>query len=427
VGVALRFATALGLHVRNEDPSASGAKREVLVRVWWSLYYLERQLSIVTGRPSVIVDSCCSVPLPVPFSEQQMSENINIVDTLRRSSVVSIASSVTLGRPLSETRPMSGGNSGRLPPNFGVAEANSGSYFKAVVQLCIISQSILASLYSAGTTTRPSGDLQQDIHQIRQRIDDWVAQLPVTFNFQAPFNNVTTSDNTAFRQRTMLAFQYCSAKILLTRPCLNGLGKLDKEHKAGASPASFLRNMADVCVETAKMEVDLLPDQPQPHFLYEFGPWWILVHHLMQALAVFLLALSHSPTIHRNNMVLAGYCMKIIRWLDAMEGSQAERAHQVAVGCYDIVAARLSLPGTKMWKHSPIAVSDIRQDDAPQAMFPGYHHPTAAGMGYAPELAIPTYPGAAGDSAPFLYAPAGPFGHPNSRHLYDENFYHQLD
>jgi hypothetical protein len=425
--VALRFATALGLHVRNEDPSASGAKREVLVRVWWSLYYLERQLSIVTGRPSVIVDSCCSVPLPVPFSEQQMSENINIVDTLRRSSVASVASSVTLGRPQTATCPMSGGNSGRPSPNFGVAEANSGSYFKAVVQLCIISQSILASLYSAGTTTRTPGDLQQDIHQIRQQLDDWVAQLPVNFNFQAPFNNVTASDNITFRQRTMLAFQYCSAKILLTRLCLNGLGKSDKEHKDGASPASFVQNMAGVCVETAKMEVDLLPDQPQPHFLYEFGPWWILVHHLMQALAVFLLALSYSPTICRNNMVLAGYCIKIIRWLDAMEDSQAERAHQVAVGCYDIIAARLSLPGHRMWKENSMPVSDIRQVDAPQAIFPGYHSPTAADMGYTSELPMPAYHGAAGDSAPFFYAPNSLFVHPNNRHLYDENFYPQFD
>ncbi|KAK7177770.1 hypothetical protein PSPO01_16178, partial [Paraphaeosphaeria sporulosa] len=149
-GLALRFAIALGLHVRIEDPSASRAKREALVRVWWSLYYLERQLTIITGRP----------------------KDINIV--------------------------------------------HSGSYFRAVVQLNTISQSILTSLYSAGSTIRSLGDLQKDAVQIGTRIDDWVVKLPINLYFQAPANNVATSDKVAFRQRTMLAFQFWSAKILLT-------------------------------------------------------------------------------------------------------------------------------------------------------------------------------------------------------------------
>ncbi|KAF2447068.1 hypothetical protein P171DRAFT_409437 [Karstenula rhodostoma CBS 690.94] len=424
VGVALRFATALGLHVRNEDPSASGAKREVLVRVWWSLYYLERQLTIITGRPSVIVDSNCSVPLPVPFSEQQMSENINIVDTLRRSNVIAI-SPIARSRPFSDSRPTSGGHSDRSPPNFGLAEANSGSYFKAVVQLCVISQSILTSLYSAGTMIRSPNDLQQDIFQIGKQIDDWAASLPMNFNFQAPCNNVSTPDNTTFRQRTMLAFQFCSAKILLTRPCLNGLGKSDKEHREGSS-ASFLRRMAVACVEAAKMEVDLLPDQPQPRFVYEFGPWWIFVHHLMQALAVFLLALSYSPMVHQNNEVLAGYCTKIIRWLRAMEDSQAERAHQVATGCYDIVATRLSLSGPKMWIDTQIPVSGSRPDDAAQAAFSAYHRPTVAGISYSSELTTPAYSGIAGDSAPFLYAPDGSYDAQNNRNVYGGTYFDQL-
>ncbi|KAL5405047.1 hypothetical protein PMIN04_012442 [Paraphaeosphaeria minitans] len=425
VGVALRFATALGLHVRNEDPSASGAKREVLVRVWWSLYYLERQLNIITGRPSVIVDSCCSVPLPVPFSEQQLSENINIVDTLQRSSAIAI-SPIAHRHSFSESRPSSGGHSSNSTPNFGLADANSGSYFKAVVQLCVISQSILRSLYSAGTMVRSPSDLQQDIFQIGTRIDDWASNLPVDFNFQAAFENVATPDNSTFRQRTILAFQFCSAKILLTRPCLNGLGKTDREQKEGSS-ATFLRRMAIACIEAAKMEVDMLLDHPQPRFVYEFGPWWILVHYLMQALAVFLLALSHSSMMHQHNEVLAGYCIKIIRWLSVMEDPQAERAHQVAVGCYDIVAARLSLSSTKTWtgpQRPP--VSGIRQDCATQTGFSAYQHPTAPQTGYSYDLAMFPDSRIAGDSAAFLYAPDGWYDQKNNRNMYDGTYYNQF-
>ena len=424
--MALRFATALGLHVRNEDPSASGAKREVLVRVWWCLYYLERQLSIITGRPSVIVDSCCSVPLPVPFSEQQIADNVNIVNTSRRSSVGPALSPVAHSHPFPDTRPMSGGNNVRSPPSFGVAEANAGSYFKAVVQLCIITQSILTSLYSAGTMIRSPSDLQQDIVQIGKRIDGWAVKLPIDLNFQIPLSHVTTSDNMTFRQRTTLAFQFYSAKILLTRPCLSGLGKTEQGHKEGAVSASFTRQMAGICVDAAKIKVDLLPDQPQPRFLYDFGPWWILVHHLTQALAVFLLALSYSPAMQQDNVVLAGYCLKIIRWLHAMEDSQAERAHRVAVGCYELVANRLSLPGSRLRTSSQMPVAGISQDVAGQSSLHAFHPVVADISAYGPYLSMAAYSGMTDDSSTFPYASDGLFVPSTIGHLYDGPFFHQL-
>jgi hypothetical protein len=181
--------------------------------------------------------------------------------------------------------------------------------------------------------------------------------------------------------------------------------------------------MAIACVEAAKTEVDMLPDQPQPHFVYEFGPCWMLVHHLMQALAVLLLALSCSSTVHQNNEVLAGYCNKIIRWLRAMDDSQAERAHQVAVSCYDIVAVRLSLPSAKM-RDPPGLLSSIGQGGASQAAaLSAYQLPTGTGIDYVPEFAMPIYSGATGDSAPFLYAPNGSYDHQNDLSPYNGAYY----
>lgn len=422
VGVALRFATALGLHVRNEDPSASEAKREVLVRVWWSLYYLERQLSIITGRPSVIVDSCCSVPLPVPFSEQQIAENANLIDASRRSSLASNISLIASSHTFSSDNRL-GGDSGRSPPKIGVAEPNTASYFRAVVQMCIVTQSILTSLYSAATLIRSPGDIQQDIVRIGERIDIWAQKLPVEFNFQNPQNHVAMSNNVTFRQRTILAFQFCNAKILLTRPCLSGLGKAEKEHVEAAVSSSFSRRMAGICVDAAKMELDLLPDQPQPRFVYEFGPWWTLVHHLMQALAVFLLALSYSPATQQDNLVLADYCLKIIRWLHAMEDLQAERAHQVAIGCYEIIATRLSLPGAKMWTSSQMPDSGIAQHGAAQPALHGFH-PTITGMQYGPDSPTPAYSGMTGDSSTFSYTSEGLFIPSASGQLYNGTYLH---
>ena len=72
---ALQFAIALGLQVQNEDRTVSDLKREVLVRVLWSRYHLERQVGIMTGRPSVIVEQFCLVPLQTSLPKQHILED----------------------------------------------------------------------------------------------------------------------------------------------------------------------------------------------------------------------------------------------------------------------------------------------------------------------------------------------------------------
>ncbi|KAK7177402.1 hypothetical protein PSPO01_16553 [Paraphaeosphaeria sporulosa] len=350
--------------------------------VWWSLYCLEQQLSVITGRPSAVADSCCSVPLPSP--EHPTLENVNTVGTMLKYT--------------SAAQAPSGGHLGN-PPSFAATKNSSLSYFKAVVQMCIIKQSILTSLYSAGAMTRSLGDLQHEIIQIEQRIDDWAFRLPVDYNFHTPFDS---PDTVAFRQRTLLNFQYCSAKILLTRPCLNGSRM---ENKGRAASVSFSQRMARICVDAAKMAVGLLPDQPQPCFAYQFGPWWTLVHHLMQAFAVLLLSLSRSPSTHQDTLTLAGYCMKIINWLHAMEDPQAERAHQLASRCYGIVASQLS-PGSR-----------IGTGYEPQRRVPRFN-PNITDVSSQRDLATEA-DGISVDPAFLFYASNASFDPLDSRPLYD--------
>lgn len=328
---------ALGLHVRNEDRLASGSKREVLVRVWWSLYRLERQIGIMTGRPSMIVEQCCSVPLPAPFSEQQILENANLLDDLR-------GSAVARDRPFVDSHSSSDMDLGKASPHFGVAEANAGSYFRAVVQLCAITQSITASLYTAGTRVRSPDELHQDIVQLGQRLNDWLTKLPRDLNFQTHPYGLMALQDPFLRERRLLTFQFYSARILLTRPCLGSFEGSAKHAEETTILVDLAQRMAGICVDTAKAVVDLLPDQPQPRFLYEYGPWWTIVHNLMQALAVLLLALSYSSRSPHGNAVLAGCCQKIIRWLRSLDDPLADRAYRVALGCFEVLAKRLSLP-----------------------------------------------------------------------------------
>lgn len=340
IGIAIRFAYTLGLHVRNEDPSATTSKRETLVRTWWSLYLLERTLSVVTGRPSIIVDSCCSVPLPIPVVEEQISDKTESAYRARKGSSTSFKNAGQI---------YSNDDSPRTPVGMGTTEANSGSYFKAAVQLSIVTQNILTSLYSSSTMIKSAEENQQEMAQLSQRLDQWMLSLPKEFNFQAP----VSGNRMAFsRERMLLGFQLCSARMLLGRPCLNAKRPTWQE----GSEASFAMRMGNNCIEAAKTLMDFLPNEPTAHFVYDQGPWWCIVHHMMQAVSVFLLGLSYPAATSQDSTLLVQYVKKAVRWLQAMQDPVAERAYHIAMSSLETVSKR----------HPIVDVSDLWRMDSAQ-------------------------------------------------------------
>jgi len=64
IGLSIRLALALGLHLRNEDPNSTKSRKDTLIRTWWSLHAIECLVSNITGRPPVIAFEDCTVPLP---------------------------------------------------------------------------------------------------------------------------------------------------------------------------------------------------------------------------------------------------------------------------------------------------------------------------------------------------------------------------
>ncbi|CAA9959843.1 fungal specific transcription factor domain containing protein [Pyrenophora teres f. maculata] len=345
VGAALRSAYSLGLHVRNEDPSATATKRESLVKTWWSLYSLERTLSIITGRPSIVVDSCCSVPLPMSIPEEDASEAQE--PTYRMHAGIS----ATLHPPAFPISPNLAANPPLTAVGPGTTDTSSVSYFRAVVQLSIITQNVLTSLYSAGTMIRSSDDIQRDIALLDQRLDQWARSLPPEFRLYEP----SREPNDAFgRERMLLRFQLCSAQILLTRPCLT----VRRQSRKDATDISFSKRMADNCVGAARTIVASLPEESYTH-LYEQTPWWCLIHHMMQAISVFLLALSHPSSTSFDTTMMIHCVRKTIRWLQKMKGPVAERAHRVAFNCFESVARRHAVDISDLWNRTATPV--VRQ------------------------------------------------------------------
>lgn len=131
-------------------------------------------------------------------------------------------------------------------------------------------------------------------------------------------------------------------------------------------PKTFNRRLANICIEAAKTVTNLLPDQPVPLFIYEKGPWWSIVHHLMQAVSVFLLALLYSSSTSQDSIVLLHYAKELVRWLRAMQDPLAERAYQMAFSTFKAVARHLSIDISDPLMDDAITFSSLA---APQAAY----------------------------------------------------------
>ncbi|PSN58695.1 hypothetical protein BS50DRAFT_509956, partial [Corynespora cassiicola Philippines] len=334
VGVALRLAYSLGLHVRNEDPSATDAKREMLVHIWWGLHSLECLLSAVTGRPSIIVYSRCSVPLPEPLSKEQSLTGVDAAEAYKCTSMPSASSPLVASMALSPS-PKSD-RSFSLSHN-GKDESASESYFKAVARIGVIMQDILSSLYTPGTMVLSSDEIEGSISHFGQLLDHWIASLPPQFNFQDHGLRTSNKSQAFFRQRLLLGFHFYSTKILMTRPCLGGHDISTGEGDEKETSRPFVHRTAIACIESAKAIADLLPDQPNPLLLYEYGPWWSVFHPLMQAFSIFLLGFSSFSCISHDRNLLIRYASKLLRWIRSMEDPLSARVYQVALRTYGAI------------------------------------------------------------------------------------------
>lgn len=60
----MRLAHAIGLHLHNDVPDLDSSLKEMCVRTWYSICYLESILCMITGRPSAIRDQETYIPIP---------------------------------------------------------------------------------------------------------------------------------------------------------------------------------------------------------------------------------------------------------------------------------------------------------------------------------------------------------------------------
>lgn len=150
LGQAVRVAQSIGLHIESEESdntkTTHSPEIEKRRRVWYSIYVLDRLLSLQLGRPPAIHDDDFNVPLPARASDSEIDWTGEGVE--ERSS-----------------------NS-----------PSSGDYFLAVIAFSAIVGRVLRSLYCPRRSHFASEDLLSTKDLDRQLID-WKISLPRALRF----------------------------------------------------------------------------------------------------------------------------------------------------------------------------------------------------------------------------------------------------
>jgi hypothetical protein len=153
-GIALRYALALGLHLRNEDQTVEIVRKERLAQTWWALQTFEGSLNMMLGRPSPVAEDYCSTPLPLPVSmEQSPMENMAFYWNNR-------------GRGGKFYDDNAAGFDLPFPELYG-----TGSLLRCLVNITNIGQRAMTGLYSARITNKSWKDVQGTIAGLCNELD----------------------------------------------------------------------------------------------------------------------------------------------------------------------------------------------------------------------------------------------------------------
>lgn len=348
---------ALGINMRNNSNQTSHPSKEIRYRVWWSLYTLEEQLSLMTGRPTCISDIMCTAPLPIPYEEEsfktQGASNLMNLDAQRNSRYpyfdVGVSPSPSSETSRSASKPVSSSHptpTSRSPSNTAQGEldwAKGASpclslYFLYYVQVSRVSRFVFDQLYAPDRITQTWSKTQQTIDHLDKKLQGWKASLPGVFDFAR-----RQRDQAFVNQRNALGLFYYSARMTIARPCLCRLDR--KLPKQSERSNDFNRTTAVNCVAAAMAMIDLLPSDFNVVKLFQTAPWWCIIQQIMQATSILLLEISfrvhHMPDEAEN---IFESTKLAVRWLYRMaveDVKAAQRAWKISYDLFHDVCSKI--------------------------------------------------------------------------------------
>ncbi|KAG4277351.1 hypothetical protein FPRO04_07648 [Fusarium proliferatum] len=261
LGQAVRIAQSIGLHVESPSPkSRSGIELERRRRTWYSIYVLDRLLSLQLGRPPAIHDQDCSVALPSRRADNEIDWTSDAMDPPEESPSV-------------------------------------GDYFIAVIDFSQIVGCVLRDIYGP-VHSRPTPEMILSTQNLDRRLVEWKLGLPRKLRFD--LGHSFDQSNTFRRQRDDSSMS---------------LSQLD-----WPLIAVFER----ICIDEAQGTARLLHHVSDEQELVHEFPWWQMISCLICAGSILLVSSIFAQQLDDHNGVNseglrddAETCLKIFEALSS--------------------------------------------------------------------------------------------------------------
>ncbi|EGU78122.1 hypothetical protein FOPG_12956 [Fusarium oxysporum f. sp. conglutinans race 2 54008] len=264
LGQAVRIAQSIGLHVEPPNSkSRSATEIERRRRTWYSIYVLDRLLSLQLGRPPAIHDEDCSVALPSRRADDEIDWTSNTID----------------------------------PATEG---PSAGDYFISVIGFSRIVGCVLRDIYGPAHS-RPTPKMILSTQTLDHRLIEWKLSLPRKLRFD--LGHSFDQNNTFRRQRNMLAIKFHHLRALIHRPylCYPLLRQRDD------SPMSMsqldwplIAVFEKICIDEAQGTARLLHHVSDEQELVHEFPWWQMISCLICAGSILLVSsiFAQQPDDH---------------------------------------------------------------------------------------------------------------------------------
>jgi hypothetical protein len=380
-GFAIRLASALGMNVRNDSDDLKDSLKEIRYRVWWALYTLEHRLCSITGRANCIRDDQSTTPLPAPLEEEEFEseEGRALLSKERQQddrapasnqhTLSQLSSTVSTDCSRSQTKISRSPSAGARPADLESAKdvsPNASLYFLHLVQLSRLTQDMFHRLYNPSSITGTWSEILSKIKELDERLEHWYQRLLPAFAFRWK-----QRERTAYEPQLALGFFFLGTKMAIHQPCLYSLDR--KIPNQSSQSHEFNRN-ALACVKAAMELLSLIPDEPNAVGLMRVGPWWTILHWLVQATTVLMLEISfrvnHTP--EDTDLVLESG-KKGIRWLHALgeDNTSAQRAWALCFPMFRESAKRIGHNVDDLPQKPPGKISASQEDTVmPDFSFP---------------------------------------------------------
>ena len=308
-GLTIRAAQSLGLHLRDATTSISPTERMLRAQIWYSITSLESMLTVITGRPTMVNDRDCTVPLLHALSEEAIPETSN-------TSPSDMSATLSAMEFSTHRSPSATSESKRSSLKLRMLQQSKtpveSTYFMHYTELCALAKKIVGDLYRPEIRQYKWSEIQMKMDDYNKQLQRWRESL------YPPFNVATKSADTETEScRAALLILFYSTSTIINRPCLCRLKERIPERSSSSKEKN--RNFANNCIKSARSVLDLILNEPEATILHQGVTWWMLLHHLKRALTIVLLELAfraeHMPADAASILSQAKRAVAWLRWL----------------------------------------------------------------------------------------------------------------